>query len=490
MLLKSIRWRIQAWYGLVFVSLVAAMMIAFYTYERHQRYSALDGQLREVVQIVLPRLAPPKGMQREERDPERRRILDNENGRREREGIESNRPGEVLADNESLNRYIASGVYYIGWSDSGVRLGHSTNAPAVVAWPLEGGKIDGPTFRYRDGYRELIHLTPGGEVMLAGISTDSTQARLHLFAGVLVVVGFSLVAIGLGVGWWFAGRALRPIEDIGATVRQIADGDLSKRINISDKESEIGQLATVLNQSFDQVEKSFDQQVRFTADASHELRTPLSVILTQIQLALSRDRTAEEYRATLETCERAAERMRTLVNQLLELARIDTGDATIMWERCDLARVAHDALDLIEPLALKKGVKLMHSIESISTKADVMKLGQVLINLLNNALVHNVEGIEVRLTVERKGDRAVIRVTDTGAGIPAEALPQLFERFYRVDKARSRKKGSSGLGLAICKAIVEAHRGTITVKSTVGQGTEFIVELPVAEMTIYSRIQA
>ena len=486
MLPKSIRWRIQAWYGLVLVSLVAALIIAFYAYERHQRYSELDSQLRDVVQEVLPRLTPMGGGMRPEHNPDRQSILDRENGRdgEPRDQRDRVRPPESA----SLNRFIANGVYYVGWSREGAQLGHSTNAPAVVVWPGESAQEKESSFRFREEFRELVHFTPRGEVILVGISIEATKARLQTFAATLVLIGVSLIAIGLGVGWWVASRALKPIQEIDATARQIAEGNFSKRIKITNMESELGQLAAALNQSFDQVEKSFDQQVRFTADASHELRTPLSVILTQIQLALSRERSPEEYRATLETCERAAERMRTLVNQLLDLARIDTGDATIMWERCDLGRISHDALDLIQPLALKRGVKLTNSIESISTKADPMKLGQVLINLLNNALVHNAEGIELCLTVQRKGEKAVIRVADSGGGIPAEALPQLFERFYRVDKARSRKKGSSGLGLAICKAIVDAHRGTINVKSTGGQGTEFTVELPVADVTLHSRL--
>jgi signal transduction histidine kinase len=218
--------------------------------------------------------------------------------------------------------------------------------------------------------------------------------------------------------------------------------------------------------------------VRFTADASHELRTPISVILTQIQLALSRERSPEEYRKTLETCGRAAERMRVLVNQLLELARVDSGEFSLLKEKCDLSRIARESLDLLEPLAMQRNVKLKHALEPVMIRGDALKLGQVIINLLNNAIHHNPEGTEISLSVQQSDSHATIKVKDTGAGIPPEALPHIFDRFYRVDKSRARGKGNSGLGLAISKAIIDVHDGTIRAESEVGKGTEFVIVLP------------
>jgi signal transduction histidine kinase len=246
---------------------------------------------------------------------------------------------------------------------------------------------------------------------------------------------------------------------------------------VAETDGELGQLAAVLNRTFDKLEKSFDQQVRFTADASHELRTPLSVVLTQIQLALARDRSPAEYQQTLQTCERAAERMRALVNSLLELSRVDSGEFELMLESCDLSRVARESLEFIQPLALQRKVRLEQRLEPIQIRADAMKLGQVFINLLTNAIQHNAEGISVCLSVFEKNGRAIISVCDSGAGLPAEAKEHLFERFFQLDKSRAHK-GGSGLGLAISKAIVEAHGGNIRAESEPGGGTEFIIELP------------
>ena len=294
----------------------------------------------------------------------------------------------------------------------------------------------------------------------------------------LIVIGLAIIGAGLAGGWWLAGRALRPIANISATAESIFDGNIGKRIQVEDAQSELGQLETVLNRTFDKLDHAFQQQIRFTADASHELRTPLSVIITQIQLALSRERTPEEYRTTLDTCERAAERMRVLVNSLMELARLDAGELTVARERCDLSRIAQEALDLIQPLARKRSITLQHSFEPLAVQADAMKLGQVLINLMNNAIQHNKEGIELRLSIERNGRSAIIKVSDNGVGIPKESLPHLFDRFYRVDKARTRGQGNSGLGLAISKAIVESHGGAIHVESETGKGATFTIELP------------
>jgi signal transduction histidine kinase len=240
----------------------------------------------------------------------------------------------------------------------------------------------------------------------------------------------------------------------------------------------LGQLAAVLNRTFDRLDHAFNQQVQFTADASHELRTPLSVILTQVQLALSRERSGAEYRESLGICQRAAERMRSLVNALLDLARLEAGGFDLTREDCDLQRVAEEALELVAPLAAQKRAVLRRAIEPIRLKADGAKLGQVMVNLLQNAMQHNACGVEVSLSLQPSDGFAVVRVSDNGAGLPAEVLPRLFDRFYRVDQSRSSATGGSGLGLAICKAIVEAHGGAIRVESQPGTGTEFQVLLP------------
>jgi heavy metal sensor kinase len=469
MFYHSIRWRIQLWHGALLIGLVAGLMGTFFVYTRAERFRAIDVQLDAHVTPLMPRFFPPHG--HEDFDPNDPHGPPPE-GQSPRDPMDSQRPRR-----RGMQALENSQIYYLAWSSRGELLGSSTNAPALK--PPPRGDVTIPRFvRLRGEARELILFTPQNECIVVGLPIGDVLAELRRLAWEEAVAGVALVVFGLAGGWWVAGHVLRPIGQISAAADQIAGGDRARRINLQQTGSELGQLAAVLNRTFDRLDHAFAQQVQFTADASHELRTPLSVILTQVQLALSRERAGVEYRESLAICQRAAERMRTLINALLDLARLDTGGFDLTLAECDLLRVAGEALELVAPLAEHKGAALRSSIESIRLKADAAKLGQVMVNLLQNALQHNGRGVEVHLSLLPKGGYALLRVSDNGAGIPAEALPRLFDRFYRVDKSRSSATGGSGLGLAICKAIVEAHGGTIRVESQLGRGTEFQVLLP------------
>jgi heavy metal sensor kinase len=370
-----------------------------------------------------------------------------------------------------------SQIYYQAWSPRGDMLVRSTNAPPLNP-PSRGEAKPGRIFRLRGENRELLVFTPEKGCILVGLPIAPVMAELRRLAWAEVVAGAGLVIFGLVGGWWVAGHALRPIGEISAAAEEIAGGDRTRRINLQETGGELGNLAAVLNRTFDRLDHVFSRQVQFTADASHELRTPVSVILSQVQLALLRERSGQEYRESLGICQRAAERMRGLLTSLLDLARLDGSESALTLEECDLSNVAREAFELVTPLATQKGAVLRCAIEPIRIRADGAKLGQVMVNLLQNAFQHNAPGVEVSLTVQRREKSAWVRVSDNGAGIPADSLPHLFDRFYRVDQSRSSATGGSGLGLAICQAIVEAHGGTIRVESQPGKGTEFQVLLP------------
>jgi heavy metal sensor kinase len=331
--------------------------------------------------------------------------------------------------------------------------------------------------RTRGEFREFSVCFHLNERALVGRSMAPDLAAMQRLALWLFTAGASVLAFGLAGGWWVATRAIRPIEDISSTAVKIAGGDLSHRINASDTESELGRLAGVLNSTFARLEAAFANQVRFTADASHELRTPVSVILSQTQTALSRQRGAAEYRETLEACQRAAQRMRKLIESLLELARLDGGQEPMKYERFDLSRVARDCVELVRPLAAERNVEIRCELPAVECVGDAERVGQVVTNLVSNAIHFNREGGEVSLQTRAENGTVFLRVSDTGVGIPNEDVAHIFERFYRVDKSRSRIQGKTGLGLAICKAIVEAHSGAIDVTSQPG-GSTFEVRLP------------
>ena len=182
--------------------------------------------------------------------------------------------------------------------------------------------------------------------------------ELHRTALNLLAVGGFILLVGLAGGWWIVSRAMRPISTISATAVKISAGDLSQRINVAEAESELGQLAAVLNSTFARLESAFAQQKQFASDAAHELRTPVSVMLTQTQTALNRERDAEDYKQTVEACQRAAQRMRKLIESLLALARFDAGQEVLKRLPFDFSKTISDCAELVQPLAEERGVKI------------------------------------------------------------------------------------------------------------------------------------
>jgi signal transduction histidine kinase len=222
----------------------------------------------------------------------------------------------------------------------------------------------------------------------------------------------------------------------------------------------------------------FARQQQFTADAAHELRTPVSVILTQTQSTLTRERPAAEYRETLEACQRAAQRMRKLIEALLQLARLDGGAESLPRETVDLAGLAAECADLVRPLAADRNITIQTELAPAICHGNADQLALVITNLLTNAIQHNADGGEVRLATRAKNGAVQLSVADNGPGVTEEHLPHLFERFYRADAARSAHTGGAGLGLAIVKTGVEACGGTVTCRNLQPRGFQVEIKLP------------
>jgi heavy metal sensor kinase len=349
------------------------------------------------------------------------------------------------------------------------------DGPASLRDP---GFAGDPEFRQRGMLREVVLQGPFGVTALVGKSLRSEETSLQQLRWILLGGGVGIMAIGLCGGWMLSKRVMRPIEGISATARAISASDLSRRIAVEEADSELGSLAQTLNETFGRLETAFERQVRFTADASHELRTPLSIIHSHAELALTKDRTAPEYKQAIETCLRAAKRTKSLVDALLVLARADAGKLDLKYERFDLKDAAEESLAMVALRAQERGVVPETNLQAVELEADRTRILQLLTNLLVNAIQYNHQGGRVVLMIAQKESEAVLTVADTGVGIAPEDQPHLFERFFRADKARSREAGGSGLGLAICQSIVEAHHGSITFTSQPGRGTEFIVRLP------------
>lgn len=313
-----------------------------------------------------------------------------------------------------------------------------------------------------------------------GHSTEDIESALAgLIRTLVIAVPLTLVIAGAG-GVFLANRALKPVGQIARTAREIEESDLSRRIPVQSKD-ELGRLASTLNQMIERLEKAFKRQQQFTSDASHELRSPLAVIRAESTLALKSERPADEYRRSLELVSHESEHMSKIIDQLLRLARADAGKEQLPFEKVRLSDLVSDLSADAEILCRDKGLEFrLDGTVDLWVEGDRARLREMVFNLLDNAIRYTPSGGRISLSISRSDTKAVIAIADTGIGIPAEDIPHIFERFYRVDKARSRAEGGAGLGLAISKYIAELHGGTIDVESEVGKGSTFSVRLPIA----------
>jgi heavy metal sensor kinase len=316
--------------------------------------------------------------------------------------------------------------------------------------------------------------------IIIGRSTAENKDVLNTFIRIIWISALSITIVAYIGGFFLASRALRPVNKMTKTARDISAKDLRKRIPVTTND-ELGRLAVTLNQMIEGLEGAFDRQRQFAADASHELRTPLSVIRAEATLALSNPRTEAEYIKSLEVVSQEADHVSSIIDKLLFLARSDAGKEPLNYQDVNLKDLIIKLSEDMDILAKDKGIQfILGTIEELIVRGDRLKLRQLLISLIENAIRYTHVG-SITITLTRYKNTAVIAVSDTGQGIPAEHLPHIFKRFYRVDKSRSRAEGGVGLGLAIAKSVVEAHEGTIEVESQENQGTTFRVTLPLLE---------
>jgi two-component system, OmpR family, sensor kinase len=504
---QSIRWRIQAWHGALLLAVISAFCATTYRLQesnaRRRADVELDVRLSTLTGLLgrngLPGPPPrhPDGPPPDENGPP------NDQGppfggRRFpppradlpppiREGgppREPDRgpPPDTFDAPEISSLFDSRGdapFYFCVWRRDGPVMTKSERVPDDTWRPKPSGSTSlTKATRDREGFREMYVFTPPGECLLVGQSTAPIQREMRDFAWKLAAIGAGVLALGLAGGWLLASRAIRPISEISSTASRIAAGNLAERIHTSETESELGQLAAVLDQTFQRLDAAFAEQARFTSDAAHELRTPVSIILGQTQLALARERSAEEYRATIEACQRAAKRMHGLIESLLQLSVLDAARQPLDRQPCDLAELGREHLEMMRPLADEQRIALEADLAPAPCAADAGGISQILVNLLTNAVKYSRPGDKIRVATHRENGCAIIRVSDTGPGIAADHLPHVFERFYRADVSRNRTTGGAGLGLAICKSIAEAHGGNLTVESAPDAGSSFTLRIP------------
>ncbi|HJR63903.1 MAG TPA: HAMP domain-containing sensor histidine kinase [Gemmatimonadaceae bacterium] len=321
--------------------------------------------------------------------------------------------------------------------------------------------------------------------VVVAASMRSAQLALRELVGTSLIIAPILLLASLGLAYVIAGRALQPIDVVINEVQAITDGrSLHRRLPVVHSGDEIARLTVTLNEMIERLEKSFGALRRFTADASHELKTPLTVLRADVERAMNSTTAKSERLVALEEALQETTRMADLVDSLLTLARADEGRFDLHREPVELEPLAREVFETAAILGEAAGVSVhMPAVEPVSVMGDHMRLRQLFMNLVTNALKYTPRGGSVEIMLSRFEKTAVFSVRDTGIGISAADLPHVFERFYRADRARSRsaERGGFGLGLAISQWIAEAHGGTISVRSRLTRGSTFTVTLPLLD---------
>lgn len=309
-----------------------------------------------------------------------------------------------------------------------------------------------------------------------GLSEYESELRA-VTSDLLRAIPFLLLLAALG-GLVLTNRAMRPVRQIRQATENIEAQDLSQRLSVVG-DDEFSLLTETLNHMLARLDSAFQQQARFIADASHELRTPLTILRGNTSLALAGERTAADYRATIERAHRTIESMSQLVDELLLLSRADSGQMLHSAARLCLNDAVQAAVESTPGRELRP-IRVSRGPEVLFVNGNMELLVRLFANLLTNAVRHTEPESPIEITIQREARQAVVIVADTGEGIVPENLPHVMERFYRADSARSNHSGS-GLGLAICKSIVSAHGGTIVLTSQPGVGTQAIVRFPILD---------
>jgi len=319
-------------------------------------------------------------------------------------------------------------------------------------------------------------------VLLIAHSTVQIQGFFTQLYWIGGIFGLLSIIISAYAGYTMTVRSFRPLVEINRTARAVAAGDMSRRLKSRAQDEEISDLVVALNQMFQALEDSFVAQKHFTADASHELRIPLTILKGEMEVALRNPRSNEEYEHILRQNLSTIERMHRIVDDLLMLARSDAGQLELEQETIDLSLLLQEIGQHHLILYSQKGLHLEIDVEDdLEMIGDESALERVMYNLLNNAYKYAPEGTTITLSAQASGEHIHVQVQDQGPGIDLEHQQHLFNRFYRSDDARDRKNGGAGLGLAICKRIIDAHGGHIDVTSELGHGATFTIELPLSK---------
>ena len=324
----------------------------------------------------------------------------------------------------------------------------------------------------RDGQRigVLLYSTQLQD-MIDSLASLRSRMMMYFLLATLIVVVFSLI-----VSRWIT----RPVAALNAGVEQISRGDFSSRVHVAGR-SEMAQLAETFNLMCERLENLDNSRNQFVSNASHELKTPLATMKILLEsLIYQEDMDPALRKEFMQDIDKEIDRLNSVIGDLLTLVHIDSHKMKLHRENMLLSRAVEETVRRLSPLANGRGQEIELSIsDACEIFADPLKIQQVIYNIIENGIKYTPDGGKIRVRLFREGRDAILKISDTGVGIPPEDVPHIFDRFYRVDKARSRETGGTGLGLSIVQQIVRLHAGSIDVQSQMGKGTTFTIELPI-----------
>lgn len=465
---QTLRFRLSVWYAVVLSLVLALFGALIYGLVRYQLMRHHDADLMQSAASVS-------------------RILSDEEGR---EGLTEEQREELTLSGIPLvvhERGRAGEVLYQSPMATPFLDAIERDSPGGLAsgWFHTAPERSGPLRVYSQAFR-----SPGRQVVIhVAHSLGDVPAPLASLRFSLLLMAPLAVLLSAAGGYWLAGRALAPVDEVTRAAREIEASRLSRRLPAPKVYDEIGRLVETFNQMIARLETSFEAMKRFTADASHELRSPLATMRGAIDVALSRPREASDYRDVLASVGEDVDRLRSIAEDLLMLARADAGGIKLERSPVRLDVIASEVTESFRPAADEKSVSVSAACPiPVVVSGDERWLRQLIVNLLDNAVKFSAAArpepgsASVKVEVRVDHGQAQLSVADSGPGVPAEALDRIFERFFRADDARSHHGAEgSGLGLAIAAWIVGAHSGTIAARNQTAGGSVFSVSLPLAK---------
>lgn len=480
----SIRVTLTLWYSTILATTLVAFGLTAYTYSSETLSENLDRSLRNEVKWVSAFIRPKAAMVK----PSRKYAM-----KKPQPPPPQEEPVEefVDADDEIWTQIYEHAIINPKKTLIEVTDRHgatifrsfsvSMESLMVEIGPADTMKLMTVKSDHGKDWRVAASATPEFRIYAAYPLSELSDVLDNLFSVLLIMIPVAMM-VSVGGGLFLANKSLRPVDDVTRAALRITAENLDQQIPARGVNDELGRLISTFNDMILRLRRSFDQIRQFSADASHELRTPLTIMRGEVELVLRSPKSSEEYRRVLASNLDEILRLSSIIDNLLTLSTAQKGEHEMHREPLPLAPLLQELLEDSEMIAMKKRIRVtLAENEALIVNGDALRLRQLFLNLVDNAVKYTPEEGSVTISSRREGAMAVVRVRDTGVGIAPEDRERIFDRFYRVDRGRSREMGGTGLGLAISRWIAGLHDGTITVESEPGKGSEFAVRLPLLD---------